>query len=208
MKSFRKIFSDPALYLLIILNVYFIYEYKDEPGKYTTIIWIFWMQSVLIGLFNFFELITTKNLETKGFKVNDKEVDSVKARGCYSWFFLVHYQFFHLGYFIFLAVDTNWKYIDLVFLKYAFLALLVNQTVVFIRHKQSYSQHAPNLGFMFFLPYLRIIPMHMMILLPAFLGWEPSVVFLVLKAVFDIIGHLITTRWYWKTGAVKPLEVN
>ena len=90
--------SDPSLYLLILLNLFFIYEYKDDPLKYTTIIWVFWCQSVLIGLFNFIELLTTKNAEAQGFKMNDKPVDPKKARGCYSFFFLFHYQFFHFVY--------------------------------------------------------------------------------------------------------------
>jgi hypothetical protein len=50
---------------------------------------------------------------------------------------------------------------------------------------------------MFFLPYLRIIPMHFMILIPAFLNLKPALIFLVLKGIFDVVGHVIVTRWYW-----------
>ena len=199
MKPIRKIFTDPAFYALILLNVYFIYEYKDDPKKYTTIVWLFWCQSVLIGVFNFIELLTTKTAEAKGFTMNDQPVDPKQSRGCYSFFFLFHYEGFHFGYFIFLLVQLGVKNIDDSFLKFALLALTVNLLITFIRHKQDYKNHPPNLGAMFFLPYLRIVPMHMMILLPAFLGWKPSLVFLILKAVFDVIGHLIATRWYWTT---------
>lgn len=205
MNTFKKIFSDPALYVLIVLNVFFIYEYKDDPSKYTTIIWLFWCQSVLIGLFNFIELLTTSNAEAGSFKMNDKPVDPKKGRGCYSWFFLMHYQFFHLVYFIFLATQTGFKNIDGEFFKYALLGLFVNQVVVFIRHKQFYKTQAPNLGYLFFLPYLRIIPMHFTILLPAFMNWQPAMIFLILKGIFDVLGHILTTQVYSKKLNTPPV---
>ena len=206
MKPARKIFTDPAFYALLLLNVYFIYEYKDDPTKYTTIIWVFWCQSVLIGIFNFIDLLTTKNAQSKDFTISDKPANPKESRGCYSFFFLFHYQAFHLAYFVFLLVSLNFKNIDFPFLKLALLALLANMLINFIKQKTEYKKNPPNLSTMFFLPYLRIVPMHLMILLPAFLGWQPSLVFLVLKAMFDIIGHLIATRWYWIDEGTKPQE--
>ena len=206
MNSFKKVFSDPALYVLIILNLYFIYEYKADPSQYNTIVWLFWCQSVLIGLFNFFELLTTSNVKAGNFKMNDQPVDPKKGTGCYSWFFLFHYQFFHLVYFIFLATQTGFKNVDFGFFQYALIGLLVNQMVTFIRNKLAYAKQAPDLGYMFFLPYLRIIPMHFTILLPAFLNWEPAMIFLILKAVFDVVGHIITTRYYWKKFDAPPVK--
>jgi hypothetical protein len=206
MKSLKKIITDPALYALLFLNIYFIYEYKEDPKKYTTIIWVFWSQSVLIGVFNFIELLTTKTIDAKGFTINDIPADPEKSRGCYSFFFLFHYEFFHFGYFIFLLVQLGIKNIDSSFLKYALLAITPNLLINFIRHKQDYKNLRPHLSSMFFSPYLRIIPMHFMILLPAFLNLKPALVFLILKGVFDVMGHLITTRWYWVNEKLKPQE--
>jgi hypothetical protein len=206
MKALRKILTDPAFYGLVLLNIYFIYEYKDDPKKYTTIVWVFWCQSVLIGAFNFIELLTTKNIDATGFTANNKPADPSQSRGCYSFFFLFHYQFFHIGYFIFLIVQLGAKSIDSIFLKSALLALTVNMVITFIKHKQDYKNHPPKLAALFFMPYLRIVPMHMMILLPAFLNWQPALIFLILKAVFDVIGHLIATRWYWVNEELKLQE--
>jgi len=75
---FRKIFTDPSFYTLILLNIFFIYEYKDDRKNYSTIIWVFWCQSVLIGVFNFLELLTTRTVNSKGFIMNDKPVDPEK----------------------------------------------------------------------------------------------------------------------------------
>jgi hypothetical protein len=204
MKPLKKMLTDPYLYVLVLLNLFFIFQYKDDPRKYTTIIWLFWVQSVLIGLFNFLELLTTGNAVAGDFKMNDQPVDPKKSRGCYSFFFLLHYEFFHLAYFIFLLIFLKLKDVDFNFLKISMLLLLANQAAVFIRHKQEYRRHPPSLGALFALPYLRIIPMHLMILLPAFFNWKPALVFLALKAALDIIGHLVSTRWYWAEN--KPAE--
>ena len=177
MIAFRKIFTDPSFYALILLNIFFIYEYKDDPKNYSTIIWVFWCQSVLIGVFNFLELLTTQTVNSKGFTMNDKPVDPEKSRGCYSFFFLFHYEVFHLVYFFFLVVQLGAKSIDVSFLKYASLALTANLIIAFIRRTQEYKIRTPNLGTMFFLPYLRIIPMHFMILIPAFLNLKPALIF-------------------------------
>ena len=78
MIAFRKIFTDTSFYALILLNIFFIYEYKDDPKNYSTIIWVFWCQSVLIGVFNFLELLTTRTVNSKDFTMNDKPVDPEK----------------------------------------------------------------------------------------------------------------------------------
>ncbi len=59
-KPLLKVLKDPSIYALIAFNIFFIYKYKDDPGKYTTIIWLYWCQSVLIGLFKFFKYVPLK----------------------------------------------------------------------------------------------------------------------------------------------------
>lgn len=61
-----------------------------------------------------------------------------------------------------------------------------------------------NIGALFFLPYLRIIPMHMMILLPAFFGWKPSLLFLGLKTGADLLSYFI----YQHLSLNKKAELN
>ncbi|HVF95972.1 MAG TPA: DUF6498-containing protein [Flavisolibacter sp.] len=190
----RKIFTDPALYVLVLFNVYCIYEYKQNPGSYVTLVWIFWCQSVLIGIFNFAELLTTKNVDAQGFTINKQPVDPQKGRGCYASFFLFHYGAFHVAYLVFIIVRTGLKGIDPMLFKFSLLLLFVAQTVTFFQHKQRYKNTPPNLGFLFFAPYLRVIPMHLMILGPAFLKIEPAVTFLVLKTAMDVVGYLLTVK--------------
>ena len=73
------------------------------------------MQSVIIGLFNFIDLLTIKNYDAANFKLNDAPVTE-KNKGCMAWFFLLHFGFFHLVYGIFLLVDFGFLNVDRIFL--------------------------------------------------------------------------------------------
>jgi Family of unknown function (DUF6498) len=189
-RMIRKIFSNPALLFLLAGNLYCIWYYEKNPGAFATIIWIYWFQSIIIGLFNFIELLTVKNYVSDDLKLNDEPVTS-KNKGCTAWFFLFHYSAFHLAYGVFLLVSQSIlavsKMIFLIGIATFFLESILN----FRRQKEMEKTVAVNIGTLFFLPYLRIIPMHLMILLPAFLGWKPSLLFLVLKTGADIISYFL-----------------
>ena len=198
MSPLQKIFRDPSFWALIFLNVFFIYQYKEDTIQYTTIIWLYWCQSVLLGIFNFFDMLTLKNASVENMTINGKPATVAQAKGCLPIFFLFHYGIFHLVYFIFLAVDLNLSNADFSVLKWALLGLIFNQVIYFVQNKTIYANVSRNIGTMFFTPYLRIVPMHLTILLPKFIGWTPVITFLVLKTIFDVLGHIITTKYYWK----------
>lgn len=192
MNRLRKIFTDPSFFLLLAFNAWTIYEYRIHPESYPTMVWLFWCQSVLIGFFNFLELLTTKNVNASGFKINNQPVDPQKGRGCYAFFFLFHYGAFHIAYLVFIAIQVGIKNIDPLIFKFSLLLLFANQIFAFFHHKQLYKEAAPKLGFLFFAPYLRVVPMHLMILGPAFFDWKPALIFLLLKAIMDMVGYLLT----------------
>lgn len=196
MSPLQKIVRDPALWTLIILNLLFIYEFKDDPTQYTTIIWLYWCQSVMIGAFNFFDMITTRNIKSD-VTVNGKPATKFQTRGCFPLFFLVHYGAFHVAYLVFLAIDFKLSDANFIYLKWALLGVLLQQIIHFTQMKIKYSTAARSIGTMLIAPYLRIVPMHLTILLPKFLGWTPGITFLIFKTVFDVIGHLATTSYYW-----------
>ena len=199
MSPLQKILRDPGLWTLIALNLFFIYEVKDDPKQYTTVIWLYWFQSVLIGLFNFTDMLTvkTKNIDVSNMTFNDKPVTPVRAKGCLPVFFLFHYGIFHFAYLIFLLIDFKISDANFSYLGAAAAGVILQQVIHFTQTKIRYAHRPRNISSMFFTPYLRIVPMHLTILLPAFLGWTPALTFLILKSVFDVIGHLITTKYYW-----------
>jgi hypothetical protein len=189
----KRILSDPAFLFLIGINAYCIWYYQNNPDEFNTIVFLYWGQSVLIGLFNFIDILTIKNIIPGSMELNDAPVkNTAKTKGCAASFFAVHYGFFHLAYGMFLLVYTKMK-IDFHFVLIGLVAFSLNLIIEFIRHKQWQNNNPVNLGRMFVLPYLRIIPMHLMILGPAFLHWQASTIFLVLKTVADVIMYLITS---------------
>jgi hypothetical protein len=48
--------------------------------------------------------------------------------------------------------------------------------------------------------------MHLMILLPAFLGWKPNMLFLVLKMAADILSFILYQKQYKKSNLHEDLN--
>ena len=189
----KRIFTDPSFLFLLAINIYCIWYYQNNPDEFYSIVFLYWGQSVLIGLFNFVDILTVKNIIPGSMLLNDSPVKSnSKTKGCAASFFAVHYGAFHLAYGIFILVYSKLK-IDFRFVLIGLAAFSLNLIVQFIRNKQWQQTHSVNLGAMFFLPYLRIVPMHLMILGPAFLHWQASTIFLVLKTAADVIMYLVTS---------------
>jgi len=189
----KKILFDPGFVFLIAINVYCIWYYQTHPNDFHSLVFLYWGQSVLIGIFNFADLLTVKNIIPGSMKMNDQPIKNDRgSKGCAAFFFLVHYGLFHLVYGIFILVSSKVN-IDFRFVMLGLAAFSLGLIIQFIQQKQIQKTEPANIGKMFFLPYLRIIPMHLMILLPAFFKWEASVIFLVLKTLADIIMYLITS---------------
>ncbi len=191
----KKILTSPSFLFLLAGNVYCIWYYENHPGAFATVVWIYWFQSIIIGLFNFLDLLTIKNFDTGNFKMNDQPVTAVN-KGCAAWFFLVHFGFFHLGYAIFLLIRLDLSSVNKMVLLIGIATFFLEAVINFRRQKQIEKTETVNLGTLFFLPYLRIVPMHLMILLPAFLGWKPSLLFLVLKMGADVLSFLLYQHLY------------
>ena len=193
----KKYFTDPGFLLLLAANFYCIWYFQNNKDGFATVIWIYWFQSVIIGLFNFIDLLSIKKFDAGNLKINNEPVTSAN-KGCVAWFFLVHYGFFHLGYAIFLLIQFGITTINGTFLLIGVSAFMFEAIVAFIRRKQQEKSGTINFSLLFFLPYLRIVPMHLTILLPAFLKITPSILFLVLKMVADILAYFLYQRIFQK----------
>jgi hypothetical protein len=207
----KRLFSNPAIFFLLFGNFYCLWYYQQYPGAFGTIVWIYWFQSVTIGIFNFLDLLTVKNFDANGMKMNDAPVTS-DNKGCAAWFFLVHYGIFHLAYGIFLITRTfsNHWHVDKMILLLGIATFFIETLLNFMRLKKLEKTMTMNIGVMFFLPYLRIVPMHLMILLPAFMGIQPSLLFLVLKTIADILSYLLYHRIFSskKSGNAVPTGIS
>ncbi len=186
----KKYLSDPSFLLLITGNLFCIWYYQQHPDGFATVVWIYLLQSIIIGIFNFIELLTISNYDTGSFRLNDEPV-SEENKGCVAWFFLVHYGLFHFAYAVFILVKFGIRHIDKIFLLIGIAAFFMESLSGYIKRNRNRQAAKVNIGSLFILPYLRIIPMHLMILLPAFTGIQPSLIFLGLKMAADIISYLL-----------------
>jgi hypothetical protein len=193
----KKALTNPSFLFLLAGNLYCIWYFQKHPDGFATIVWIYWFQSIIIGLFNFLFLLTVKNYDAANFTMNDKPV-TAGNKGCAAWFFLFHYGFFHFVYAIFLLVYFGLDKMDNKLLLIGVAAFFLESIIGFIRQKQMESRISMPIGTLFFLPYLRIFPMHLMILLPQFFGWEPGLLFLGLKMVADILSLMLYDHLFSK----------
>ncbi|HMO32555.1 MAG TPA: DUF6498-containing protein [Lacibacter sp.] len=188
----KRLTADPGFWILLLFNCYLMGYYIVYPDSFGTIIWIFWLQSVLIGVFTFLDLLTIRNPDPKSMSINGKPVGKSQM-GCSALFFLFHYGVFHLIYGIILLTEygrgTNFKVVLL-----SGAAFLLEGTRQFVLQRRARKRGRPvDVGKLFFTPYLRIIPMHLTILLPSFLGIATSIIFLLFKTVADLGMYLLTS---------------
>lgn len=185
------------------------------------LLWPFWMQSVIIGWYARRRILLLTRFCTKGFKINDRAVDPTpETQQKTANFFALHFGLFHLVYFFFLVAFTLTsdpqgfievmnentgrvsqvhigKVHPLDFLIYLGLAWGFWQT-----HRASHREHVaadlgntPNIGSLMFLPYARVVPMHLCIILSVPLGGAGAIwFFMLLKTIADAVMHVVEHR--------------
>ncbi len=217
-KAFTKenLVKPPVLSLVISNLLIAVYAIVDNLSV-MDVLWVYWIQSVIIGVFNFFKMITLKEFSTEGFKQNNKEVLPTRAtKISSSVFFLFHYGFFHVIYAVFLTSFSDFNFsgpgrIDGIYLLVSSGMFIVSYIFEFIKEKEKVSAELPNIGTIMFAPYVRIIPMHLIIIFGGFIGMIGTVfsvsgdlvvlaLFIILKAGVDVISHSINIDDL-KTGA-------
>ncbi|HID73175.1 TPA: hypothetical protein EYP38_04485, partial [Candidatus Micrarchaeota archaeon] len=123
-----------------------------------SIIWLYFIESVIIGFFAFFKILF----------VRGKSVKLMGHKVALAFFFAFHYGGFHTGYFFFLAL-MPWFAVGLVNLEY----VLISAAILFGSHAFSFVQHVlkqhegsaeSRIQLLFTEPYARIIPMHLTII--------------------------------------------
>jgi hypothetical protein len=160
---------------------------------------VYWMQSVIIGLSYFLRMMSLQHFSTAGTRMNGQPIPETPAgKRSVALFFALHYGMFHAIYFIFLIAGRNAgeAFGSPVALAVCALAFLVNHAYSLMHNIEDDRAGRPNLGTMMFLPYARIVPMHLTIILGglmhggAFAWW----LFAVLKTLADLVMHVVEHR--------------
>lgn len=168
---------------------------------------IYWAQSVIIGIFNFCRILKLRDFSTEGFTSNGKRVpETPKGKRSTAFFFALHYGLFHFGYLVFLLVifsggDRDFGYesswdggeAEGFWIGSAVLGFLVGHWFSFRQNVAADLRGRPNIGTMMFLPYARIIPMHLTIIFGSMLATNRIAVLLfsVLKTGADYLMHVV-----------------
>jgi len=198
----RNFWKDPTLLSLVAVNLYLAWYAISSGLNNNTLIWLYWYQSVLIGIFNFLRILTLRQFSTKNFRgmnSNTDDAPTVRTKIGTAFFFLAHYGFFHLVYFIFLSVADKTS-VDWVFVKNGAQLFLVNSAFTFLIQKVRDYRNTPNIGEMMFFPYIRIVPIHLSIIFGGFFPGLGTLVFIILKSVADVAAHYIDLRLQEKEG--------
>lgn len=180
--------AERSTKLLILSNLFVTVLAVVQHWQVIELLWVYWLQNIIIGFFNWRRIL---NKEDFGL---DKDTNNKKT----AKFFLIHYGFFHLGYLVFLIqrLDNTSSQV--------LLHGAIGLAIFFLNHYYSYRhnrelddamQHTSvDAYIVFFFPYLRVIPMHLVIGFAIEVGelsWLTLLFFLLLKTVADVLMHII-----------------
>jgi hypothetical protein len=191
-----RLYSDRSLTVLLLSNLFTIVLALVQQWDVHILMWIYWGQSVVIGYFNVHRILGLEKFSTSGFRINNRPVKPTRAtQRQTAVFFAMHYGIFHLVYMFFLLSASG------VQPGFPLFSVLVCILAFYLNHRFSYRYNRereragiPNIGNVMFFPYVRIIPMHLMIVIGSnFLGNNSFalLLFLLLKTAADITMHVI-----------------
>jgi hypothetical protein len=188
--------SDRSVVPLLFSNLLTIAWALFEEWRIIDVMLVYWVQSVVIGYFNFRRIMDLQQFSTKNFTINDRQPQPTpETRKSVAFFFALHYGLFHAVYLGFI-VGQEFGEIGLssIGIVACVVAFVFNHRYSYRYNKDRDSQRVPNIGTIMFFPYARIIPMHLTILLAASLGNESVkilLMFLLLKTAADVIMHMV-----------------
>lgn len=170
---------------------------------------IYWAQSVIIGIFQFARILCLKSFSTKGFTSNGSPVpETPQGKRGTAFFFAVHYGIFHLVYLIFLLTGKGGGGADtgVFWFAVSVLAFLVSHALSFSRNVRADRSRRPHLGALMFLPYARILPMHLTLILGQQLDSNTLslILFTSLKTGADYLMHVVEHRALQKGAEPVP----
>ncbi len=159
------------------------------------LLWPYWIQSVVIGYFSRKRILALERFSTDGYEENGRPTEPTEeTKKSSAGFFTLHYGFFHFVYAIFIGSRAGelgrWDWVGIAV---AAASFIWNHRYSFQQNIEADATGTPNIGTLMFLPYLRVIPMHLTILVGgAFSGsfspWA-LIVFSLLKTAADVAMH-------------------
>ncbi len=184
-----RTYRDPSFWTLLAANGFAIFLAITQRWALETVLWVYWGQSVAIGVVGLFHLLvgSTKTEYGRGWLDSlGRFIENLFS----ALFFTFHYGVFHGIYAWFLNgfFPGAWRIMAEPLVLTGIAAFFLHHLYSFFYHRWKPVQGAPE-----FDPYLRIIPMHFMLLaIPVFGG--SVTIFLLLRTAVDLLSHVYGYR--------------
>jgi len=180
-EDLKRGLRDPTSWSLLTVNLLTILLALFQNWNFLVLVWIFWFQNIIVGFFNFLRILTLKN-------------ENLGKRIVYAFGFFLHYGGIHLAYAIFLFVITLFNRSTGILVNDILFALL-SIVLFFFNHLFSFLKNLKrdrkeDIKTLMKRPYLRVIPIHIVVLFALFLPFSVSIVFLLLKTFVDLLTHI------------------
>jgi hypothetical protein len=200
-KGDRSVFVLIAANLLTLLIAWWTHMSLRE------LMLVYWIQNVIIGICSAIRILSLERFSTENLKMNDQPVTEEPAsKRKVALFFVLHYGMFHFGYLMFLSFEREPAPGGSA-AGYLFCALVfaANHGYSLLQNVRQDALGRPNLGTLMFLPYARIVPMHVTILAGSALygGAHAFALFGALKIIADAVMHTVEHHVLAK-GSVLP----
>ncbi|MBO6515813.1 MAG: hypothetical protein JJ975_04605 [Bacteroidia bacterium] len=186
-----NILSDQELWLVVVFNLAIFVAYLQDATTASTIVVLYYLQSVFIGIQYFIRLIGLGRMGQAG-----------SGKYGIAFFFLIHYGLFHVVYFVFLLTMMGQVpgKVEFDLMRWLLLALIGNTVLSTISDLKRDKQQPTLAGLVMFQPYLRVVPMHLLIIF-GFTGDaarmdKAFLLFVGLKTLADVLMHIIVNKTY------------
>lgn len=190
------------------------------------LLWPYWIQSVVIGFYAQHRIRLLDSYSTEGLKLSGRSVAPTPAtKRKAANFFLLHYGFFHLIYLMALLTFTQFgsvgagagstltlgtlDRVDVLLALIAGLGFVLSHRASHLEHVATDLRGQPNLGELIFLPYVRIVPMHLTIILALIVRSSGGVLlFGLLKTAADLTLHKVEHHLLQRVVAARAERSN
>lgn len=196
---------DHSTTVLLLSNFATILFAVVQQWDVSVVMWIYWGQSVIIGYFNVRRMLALKQFSTENLQINNRPAKPTReTQRQTAFFFAVHYGLFHLAYLVFLFAENRiTSGIASAGVAACIMIFFFNHRFSYIWNRERDAARKPHIGLIMLFPYVRIIPMHTMILMGSQFAGDSTgrlVMFLLLKTLADVAMHIIEHHRAGKTG--------
>jgi len=151
--------------ILIVTNLVAIVSALVFRWPISYLLFPYWIQSVIIGYYSRKRMLSLNHFSTEGFRSNGQQVDPTEeTKRDTARFFTFHYGFFHAVYLAVLSsLVADFETQDWVWMLILALSFIHGHSSMYRANYEADRSGCPNIGLLMFLPYVRIIPMHLII---------------------------------------------